>query len=1173
MQKCLGKSHSEYAGTLNNLAQLYQRMGDHSAALPLYQQATEICRTALGEHHPHYAISLSTMASLYDDMGDHSAALPLHRQAVEIVRTALGENHPLYAGILMKLTVSYQAIGDHAAALPLFRRALQIRRVALGENHPDCASSLFGLANSYRAMGDHPAALPLYRQALEIRRIALGENHPDYADSLYGLAELYLAMGNHATALPHYRQALEIRRIALGENHPDYAAGLNGLAMLFQTMGEHPAALPLYLQALEIKRTALGEHHPDYATSLNNLAYLYQSMGDHVAALPLYLQALEIHRTGRDESHPSYAASLNGLAMLRQDMGDHAAALPLFRQALEIDRARLGEHHPDFAGSLNNLALFYQDMGDHAAALPLFRQALDVRRTALGEGHPNFARCLNNLAGLYTDMGDHAAALPLYRQALEILHAALGENHPEYANSLNSLAALYLEMGDHAAALPLFRQALEVRRTALGEGHRDYAISLNNLATLYTDMGDYAAAVPLYLQALEIPRAAGRQNHPNYADGLRNLAHLYAATGRASEAMPLLKHAAAIDDRMVGEILAISSERQRTAFLKNVLANLHDFLSLVLLQLGDSPNAIRTAFELVLRRKAVAAEALATQRDAVLEGKYPALGPRLRNLAALRMQIARKALAGPGPEGLESHLQGLGKWEVQKEELEAELARQIPEMNLEQKLRAADRRAVALNLPEGVALVEFVRVPIFDSHAVPARGEPHWKPARYVAFVLPGGAPDDLQMIDLGEAEPIDRLIADFRAGVIAAAETADGRDMEKRWADDTPIAESETGSILRATLFDRLASALGNRTRLLIAPDGDLSRLPFEVLPAHGGRRLIDDYQISYLSCGRDVLRFGAATTGQAGDSLVLADPDFDLEAVTMRELAQAEAGFWFPLLDLNKRATPPPIQPAPEFAAAPPSVGRHSRDLVRDRSAYHFDRLPGTRAEGEQVAKLLEVSPWLDNTALEGRLKSDCRSPRILHLATHGFFLPDQEGRINRQGPGLGFDISDSSSTRNGLPRFSGPMIENPMLRSGLALAGANTWLKKGELPEDAEDGLLTAEDVSGLDLLATELVVLSACETGLGHVHVGEGVFGLRRAFVLAGAKTLVMSLWKVPDEQTRELMTDFYSRLLAGRGRADALREAQLAMKAKYPDPFYWGAFICQGDPGPLAASST
>jgi CHAT domain-containing protein len=114
-----------------------------------------------------------------------------------------------------------------------------------------------------------------------------------------------------------------------------------------------------------------------------------------------------------------------------------------------------------------------------------------------------------------------------------------------------------------------------------------------------------------------------------------------------------------------------------------------------------------------------------------------------------------------------------------------------------------------------------------------------------------------------------------------------------------------------------------------------------------------------------------------------------------------------------------------------------------------------------------------------------------------------------------------------------------------------------------------MLTAEDVTGLDLLDTELVVLSACETGLGQVHVGEGVFGLRRAFVLAGAKTLVMSLWKVPDQQTQQLVVDFYRRILAGQPRAEALRQAQRALKAKHPDPYYWGAFICQGDPDPMA----
>jgi CHAT domain-containing protein len=230
------------------------------------------------------------------------------------------------------------------------------------------------------------------------------------------------------------------------------------------------------------------------------------------------------------------------------------------------------------------------------------------------------------------------------------------------------------------------------------------------------------------------------------------------------------------------------------------------------------------------------------------------------------------------------------------------------------------------------------------------------------------------------------------------------------------------------------------------------------------------------------------------------------------------------------------------------------------------HFDRLPGTRAEGERIAALLGVSSWQDRDALEGRLKQKCRSPRILHLATHGFFLQDQPHHL--QGMGWEFTVLDGGA--EGCDRLSGPLPENPLLRSGLALAGANTWLQHDSLPEEAEDGLLTAEDVTGLDLLDTELVVLSACETGLGQVHTGEGVFGLQRAFILAGAKTLVMSLWAVPDEATDLLMEAFYQRILSGQPRAEALRGAQQALRAqpRYSNPLYWGAFVCLGDPGPL-----
>jgi CHAT domain-containing protein len=228
-------------------------------------------------------------------------------------------------------------------------------------------------------------------------------------------------------------------------------------------------------------------------------------------------------------------------------------------------------------------------------------------------------------------------------------------------------------------------------------------------------------------------------------------------------------------------------------------------------------------------------------------------------------------------------------------------------------------------------------------------------------------------------------------------------------------------------------------------------------------------------------------------------------------------------------------------------------------------FDRCPARRGKGEIVADRLGVPLLAGADVLESVLKSR-PSPFVLHLATHGFFLPDEasESRLDTD------DIPGPiSATGSALRRLSARRLVNPLLRSGLALAGANTWLAGQAIPHPAEDGLLTAEDVTGLDLTGTELAVLSACETGLGQIYAGEGVFGLRRAFELAGARTLVMSLWKVPDDVTQALMADSYELVLGGMGRSHALRQAQIAARARDPHPRAWGGFVCQGNPGPLS----
>ncbi|SRR6266851_2349519 len=895
------------------------------------------------------------------------------------------------------------------------------------------------------------------------------------------------------------------------------------------------------LQTCDLARQHFGANHEELANSLSNLAFLYEALGEYLEAERVYKEALTIYRAIPEESALNFAGALNNLAFLYSSMGNYAAAESLYREALQIWRANSesGDKNLLVAQALNNLGVLYHALDNYKTAEAYLKQALEIRRDLAGDSHPVVAGSLNSLAELYRETGNLAEAKAFLQEALKIQRTALEEQDLDIANTLNSLAAVYRAEGDYDAAVSFYQEALDIWRNALGDKHPIVATSLNNLALLYKTVGNFARAEMLLQKALKLRRDILGKDHPDVAGTLYNLASVSVALGYTSEALPLMQEAALLDERLSGQVFSIGSESQRMAYLVSMQSHIAGFLSLVLRHLSHSSDALQAGLDLVLRRKAIGAEALAAQRDAILSGRYPALEPTLHRLKTLRMQIAQATLIGPGSEGIRAYQQRLTEQNAQKEQLEAELAHQVPEMNLAQKLRTVDRHQVAQALPQGSVLVEFVRFDVFNFQAVPARGERRWEAAHYVAFVLPSGKPDEVHLINLGEAEPIDQMIATFRLSITGEARDLDGEPEPSD--DETRMGDAVA---LRAAVFDPLLPALGSSRRLFLAPDGDLTRLPFEVLPFDNEQYLIDIYHISYLGVGRDLLRFERPPIRQPTLPLVIADPDFDLKSDEI--LTSPSEG----------------DQPLP---------GRQSRDL--ERGSLRFERLPGTRDEGEQVAARLHAQYLHGKMALEGYLKEDYHSPRILHVATHGFFLPDQKSDA---GEGMLEDESTilRDKTRSSrLERFMKRHVENPLLRSGLALAGINTWSQEGSVPLKAEDGILTAEDVSGLDLSDTELVVLSACKTGLGEVHAGEGVFGLQRAFVLAGARTLVMSLWKVPDRRTQELMKDFYSYFGDGYPCSDALRNAQLMMKTRHANPFNWGAFICQGDSGLVGRPGT
>lgn len=412
------------------------------------QQYRALCEAAVGENHPDTATSYNNLAVLYQNMGEYDKALRLYEKAKAICKATPDENHLATATCYNNLGELYRVTGKYDKALPLCEEALAIRKAKLSTNHADIASSYDNLAKLYQIMNRLDKAQHLYEEAVAIYEATQNEKHPSAATSYNNLAELYSAKGTYDNAMHLHKKALAIREATLGANHPDTAFSYNNLAVLYRIRGEYDKALELNEKALAIRETMLGENHSDTVTSYNNLAMLYKDMGEHDKALPLYKKALAIFEATLGENHPNTATSYNNLAGLYKAKDEYDKALPLYEKALAIRKAALGENNISTSASYNNLAVLYKAKGEDKKALPLYEKALTICKATLGESHISTAACYNNLAEIYQDMGEYDKALPLYEKALAICEATLGKHHPNTAVIYNNLAGLYMAMGE-----------------------------------------------------------------------------------------------------------------------------------------------------------------------------------------------------------------------------------------------------------------------------------------------------------------------------------------------------------------------------------------------------------------------------------------------------------------------------------------------------------------------------------------------------------------------------------------------------------------------------------------------------------------------------------------------------------------------------------------------------
>ena len=865
--------------------------------------------------------------------------------------------------------------------------------------------------------------------------------------------------------------------------------------------------------------------------------------------------------------------------------GKYSAALPSAAKGHDIDRRIWGEGHRNVATSLSSLALLYWHQGQYAEVERLYKRALAIYEQTLGPTHPHTATSLNNLAQMYRYQGQYTEAEPLYKRALAIREQVLGPTHPDTATSLDNLAGLYQEQGRYVQAELLYKRALTIYEQTLGPTHPDTARSLNNLAVLYWHQGQYAGAEPLAKRALTIYEQTLGPTHPGTAPTLNNLGVLRTIAKPDVQAADWLLQAAQRKWQFVTRNFpTLTRQQQQQLLTKSRSGESGGYLWHVLTQVPTVDRAVgNVGYQITLWTKQLLAEATRQQGSALqrvraeASAEWQALWHQWEDLkrryASQLLQDLQDTKTLPRQEArpIGSATPALA---IQIEDLEQRLRREYPTYAQEAKLQDITVAQVQQALKPDHALLEYVQFHPYDESTKNLA-----KTAHYGVYVV-RGAQAPVVALDLGDAAKIDKVVHEFHEGVWIAKRYAKVQPSKKQ-VKKAEADLAKVSSTLHQLIWQPLEQSLTNVMRVYVAPDGQLSLFPFEALVQEttGKTRqyLLEEREIVYLNTGRDLARLAlTAETSPVSNAatrtaVLIGNPKFDARP---KEVAQVVAGL----------PTMAPLQTAFSVAGAGATLGpATSQDgfrIPRDWTQYRELDTLLTRADQQLHRTGWTVITWRDQQAVEPAVLR-LQAPRILQFATHGYLL----------------ERATSELTGN---------WDNPLLRSMLLLAGVNhatpeqavfyrvekNLLTEAEVQQrqlslearqqariDIGDGILTAYEVSGMNLQGTELVNLTACKTGLGEV-TPEGVVGLRQAFFFAGARALTTSLWEVPVNEATQQIDDFYARWLKntkGKPRMTryaAFRQTQLTALAQARKtygaghPFFWAGFIYLGDPGGL-----
>jgi CHAT domain-containing protein/Tfp pilus assembly protein PilF len=990
----------------------------------------------------------------------------------------------------------------------------------------------------YLSIGRLAQALNFATQWQEKSKLNPGSDSLQFAAALNLFGETLTNTKKLKEAEFYLQKGLDLRRKALGNEHEDVAGSLKNLGGLFFYMQDFQKSELYYQKALEITQKVKGPEHPQVAECLYNLAYVLQYKGDYSRSESLYMKCINLRKKILGPQHPDLIIIYRTLGDLYDNKGEYAKAENNYLQALDIAKNAWGPEHPRLIGLLHRLGYLYSNFGDKAKAERIYLQAIETgKKTGTYESF-SIRNTLSSLGNLYLDRNEYSKAEPLLIQALEFDKKNLGAEHPDIADPLCDLGDLYWYKGDFDKAEKCYIHAVEIATKTLGPEPPWFITILSRLGEFYTEKGEFEKAEALLLQAL----SGGQKNlgpeHPDLIQTMITLGELYSRSGNFTKAEPYYLKALEIGKKMLGPE--------------------HPEISFSLLELGIfyySHGKIREAAKI--------GKDAASINQKLIERYFPVMSEQGREayLKQLPFDIFQSFLATEGkdfPElrcelfNLQLYLKGIilnssARWKQriktsgdlklirrfdEWENLQNEISRLFSSVNL------SDRAGIGRLFEKAEKLEKELSRRSENFSSIDDRKTKTWQEVQealqsreasieIVRFKKIGK--ENLQNknsktglpnygLKLSDTIQYAALILTKNSRQPELVILPNGNDLEGKWykyyRNSVQLQEKDAESYRQ--FWEPLNNKLKGIKKIWFSADGVYHKLNLGILqnPA-SGIYLMDEYEIALLGSSKDLLK-KYRDESENRLACLLGNPEFHpgQEAVAGKSRSGPELSYFFK------------PDPGLEIAA-----------------------LPGTQTEVDSVASILngkgwEVMEYSGADASEEKVK-DIYKPRVMLLSTHGFFRPD----------------TTSSS--------------NPLLQSGLLLSGAAKTLREGR-GDKGEDGILTAYEAMNLNLDNTELVVLSACETGLGEIKNGEGVYGLQRAFHVAGARNLIMSLWKVDDEVTKDLMVSFFrnwseiearSGLPSARSNSDNLRrafyKAQMEIREKFPEPHYWGGFVLLG----------